>query len=59
MVHTLAFTEYLNFRHATNALGVSLPSVSAHVKPLEEDLGILMFEHHARGVRLTVAGRLT
>ena len=53
----LAVAEHLNFRHAANALGVSLSSVSARVKTLEEDLGILLFERHARGVRLTEAGR--
>ncbi|MCE8440496.1 LysR family transcriptional regulator [Rhodovulum sulfidophilum] len=31
--------------------------VSARVKALEEGLGILRFERHARGVRLTEAGR--
>lgn len=40
-----------------NALGVAQSSVSARVKALEEDLGILLFERHARGVRLTEAGR--
>lgn len=58
LIQTLAVAEYLNFRHAANALGVSLSSVSARVKTLEEDLGILLFERHARGVRLTEAGRL-
>lgn len=57
LIQTLAVAEYLNFRHAANALGVSLSSVSARVKMLEEDLGILLFERHARGVRLTEAGR--
>src|SRR5215471_14709955 len=57
LIQTLAVAEYLNFRHAANALGVSLSSVSARVKTLEEDLGILLFERHARGVRLTDAGR--
>lgn len=57
LVHTLAVAEYLNFRHAANALGVAQSSVSARVKALEEDLGILLFERHARGVRLTEAGR--
>jgi DNA-binding transcriptional LysR family regulator len=56
-VQTLAVAEYLNFRHAANALGVAQSSVSARVKTLEEDLGILLFERHARGVRLTEAGR--
>ena len=57
LVHTLAVAEYLNFRHAANALGVAQSSVSARVKALEEDLGIVLFERHARGVRLTEAGR--
>ncbi len=56
LIQTLAVAEHLNFRHAANALGVSLSSVSARVKTLEEDLGILLFERHARGVRLTEAG---
>lgn len=57
LIQTLAVAEYLNFRHAANALGVGQSSVSARVKALEEDLGILLFERHARGVRLTEAGR--
>lgn len=57
LVHTLAVAEYLNFRHAANALDLAQSSVSARVKALEEDLGILLFERHARGVRLTEAGR--
>jgi len=57
LIQTLAVAEYLNFRHAANALGVAQSSVSARVKALEEDLGILLFERHARGVRLTGAGR--
>lgn len=58
LIQTLTVAEYLNFRHAANALGVSQSSVSARVKALEENLGILLFERHARGVRLTEAGRL-
>ena len=57
LIQTLAVAEHLNFRHAANALGVSVSSVSTRVKTLEEDLGILLFERHARGVRLTEAGR--
>lgn len=57
LLQTLAVAEYLNFRHAANALGVSQSSVSARIKRLEEELGILLFERHARGVRLTDAGR--
>lgn len=57
LVQTLAVAEHLNFRHAANALGVAQSSVSARVKALEQDLGVLLFERHARGVRLTEAGR--
>ena len=57
LIQTLAVAEYLNFRHAANALGVAQSSVSARVKALEEDLGIVLFERHARGIRLTEAGR--
>lgn len=57
LIQTCAVAEHLNFRHAAKALGVSLSSVSARVKTLEGDLGILLFERHARGVRLTEAGR--
>lgn len=57
LIQAVAVAEHLNFRHAANALGVAQSSVSARVKALEEDLGILLFERHARGVRLTEAGR--
>ena len=57
LIQTLTVAEYLNFRHAANAMGISQSSVSARVKALEEDLGILLFERHARGVRLTEPGR--
>ena len=58
LVQTLAVAEYLNFRHAANAMGISQSSVSARVKALEDDLGVLLFERNTRGVRLTEAGRL-
>jgi DNA-binding transcriptional LysR family regulator len=57
LIQALAVAEYLNFRHAASAVGVSQSSVSARVKTLEEDLGILLFERNTRGVRLTEAGR--
>ena len=57
LIQTLAVAEHLNFRHAANTLGVAQSSVSARVKTLEEDLGILLFERLPRGVRLTEAGR--
>jgi len=56
LVQTLAVAEFLNFRHAADALGVSQSCVSARVKALEEELGILLFDRNTRGVRLTEAG---
>lgn len=44
-------------RHAANFLGVAQSSVSLRVKAPEEELGVLLFERHSRGVRLTDAGR--
>lgn len=57
LIQTLAVAEYLNFRHAANAIGVSQSSVSARIKSLEENLGVLLFERRHRGVRLTEVGR--
>lgn len=57
LIQTLAVAEYLNFRRAASALGVSQSSVSTRIKMLEEELGVLLFERHTRGVRLTEAGR--
>lgn len=58
LIQALAVAEYLNFRRAARALGISQSSVSARIKTLEEDLGILLFERSTRGARLTEAGRL-
>lgn len=41
LTQTLAVAEHLSFYRAANALGVSQSSVSARIKALEEDLGIL------------------
>ncbi|MGX2713947.1 helix-turn-helix domain-containing protein [Acinetobacter baumannii] len=52
LVQFIAVAEHLNFRHAAKALGISQSSVSARVKALEDNLGVLLFERHARGVRI-------
>lgn len=57
LIHALAVAEHLNFRHAASALRVSQSAISARIKQLEQDLGILLFERRHRGVRLTDAGR--
>lgn len=57
LIQTLAVAQYLSFRQAALALGVSQSSVSERIKILEADLGIMLFERNTRGVRLTEAGR--
>jgi len=57
LVQTLAVAEHLSFHRAARALGTSQSSVSARVKALEEELGVLLFQRNTRGVRLTEAGR--
>ncbi len=57
LVQTLAVAENLSFHRAALVLGTSQSSVSARVKALEEDLGIVLFDRNTRGVRLTEAGR--
>ncbi|RVG68760.1 LysR family transcriptional regulator [Sinorhizobium meliloti] len=58
LIQTLAVAEHLNFRHAAKTLGVSQSCVSARIRALEVELGILLFDRTTRGVRLTEAGRL-
>lgn len=57
LIQMLTVAEYLNFRHAAAALGISQSSVSARIRALEEELGVQLFERNTRGVRLTAAGR--
>ena len=52
LIQTLAVAEHLNFHRAANTLGVSQSSVSARIKALEEELGVVLFERNTRGVRL-------
>ncbi len=57
LIQTLAVAEFLSFHRAALALGTSQSSVSARIKALESDLGIILFDRNTRGVRLTEAGR--
>lgn len=41
---------------AARALSVSQPAVTKAVAEIEEDIGIALFDRHARGIRLTRAG---
>jgi DNA-binding transcriptional LysR family regulator len=46
-----------SFSGAGRRLYLSQPSISAHIRDLEHDVGLPLFERLARGVRLTTAGQ--
>ncbi len=51
-----AVAERLSFTHAAEFLHISQPAVTSHVKVLEQQLGVRLFERTPGGVRLTAAG---
>lgn len=53
----LAVADAGSFSSAAATLGVIQPTVSQHIQRLETQLHTNLFERHARGVRLTFAGR--
>lgn len=52
-----AVAQLLNFTDAANQLGYVQSAVTGHIKALEEDLGVLLFERNGRVVTLTPAGK--
>src|SRR5262245_66377541 len=52
-----AAARHGNFVKAAAELGVTAGAVSQHIKGLEAQLGITLFQRLARGVKLTEAGR--
>ena len=49
--------EHLNFTHAARDLNVSREAVSTHIRVLEENLGVRLFQRRHRGLAFTEAGR--
>jgi LysR family transcriptional regulator, repressor for citA len=49
--------KYENFRQASEELFISQPSVTVHIKLLEEYLDVSLFERNGRNVLLTEEGR--
>lgn len=53
----LTVADLLNFTKASNKLNMAQSSVSAHIKELEEELNLKLFDRIGRKVLLTEAGR--
>lgn len=54
----LAIGRAHSYRQAAEALHTSQPALSQHVRELESELGVRLFDRLSRGVVLTEAGRL-
>lgn len=46
-----------NFRRTAELLYISQPSVTVHIKQLEKDLGVQLFQREGKKIKLTEAGR--
>ena len=59
LYHLRTFVTVAEERHLTRAaerLFTSQPAISAHIKALEEELGLELFDRTPRGMQLTAAG---
>src|SRR5271155_3357809 len=54
----VAIAEERSFTRAAERLWVAQPGLSTQIRRLERELGVQLFERHARGVYLTDAGEL-
>ena len=54
----LRAAENLNFSEAARILHLTQPTISHHIKILEEELGMQLFERQGSAMKLTEAGRL-
>lgn len=49
--------EFNHFRKAAERLYISQPTVTVHIKQLEKELGVVLFERDGKKIKLTEAGR--
>ena len=54
----LTVCEYMNFTHAAEALGLTQPAVSQHVKHLEQEYDTPLFQRDKKKLHLTPAGEI-
>lgn len=54
----LAVAEHGSLRAAARHLGSVQPGITRSIREIEHELGITLFERHAKGVRLTDMGRV-
>ncbi|GBR67483.1 LysR family transcriptional regulator [Gluconobacter kanchanaburiensis] len=53
----VAIAEERNLTRAAERLGIQQPPLTRLLRGMEQELGVQLFERHARGMRLTTAGR--
>jgi DNA-binding transcriptional LysR family regulator len=53
-----AVARFGSIRVAADHLHVAPSAISRHIKNIEEEFGVQMFERHARGVKLTLPGQI-
>ena len=55
----VVLAECLNFSEAASRLFISQSSLSKHIKALEQELGVALFERTTRSIRLSGAGAVS
>ena len=56
--YILAVAEHSNVSKAAEALGISQPALSAHIKKIEDQIGIVIFDRSVKPMAITDAGKL-
>ena len=51
----LAVCQYMNYTHAADALHITQPAVSQHIRYLEKEYGVQLFIQEGKKIRLSEA----